>query len=153
MAALVVAVSANAQDFNKNDWFLNARISGLELSHTFVDGASATTFDFGFGGGYFFADKFAIDAMLGVGIIEDLSVFTLGAGVRYYPVGNLFARVGYDGTKVEDLDFASMLGLTIGYDWFLTEKVFFEPGVYYKKNLADGGANQIGLSLGLGVKF
>lgn len=158
MAAVVVAVSANAQGFSKKDLFLNANISGLNLEHEFVSGGSATAFDLNVGGGYFISDKFAIDALIGIGYaktkgVDGASAFGFGAGVRYYPAGNFFAKVGYDGLKAKNVDLASRLGLTVGYDCFLSEKVFFEPAVYYKKNLAKKGPSTVGLSLGVGVKF
>ncbi|MDR2912121.1 MAG: type IX secretion system membrane protein PorP/SprF [Alistipes sp.] len=154
VAAVVLAVAgANAQSFNKNDWFLDANLSSLGLAHSFVDGESATAFDLNVGGGYFLSDKFAVEAAFGIGIIEDVNAFTFGAGVRYYPYENLFASVGYRGNKVESIDLESNLAVSVGYDLFLSEKVFFEPAVFYQRTLDDIGVNTIGLSLGVGVRF
>ncbi|MDR2891368.1 MAG: hypothetical protein LBV18_07250 [Alistipes sp.] len=152
-AVLLVAVGANAQNFSKGDWFLGASVSNLQLDHAFVDGDSATSFELQAQGGYFVGNKFAVDLGVGAGIVEDISAFTFGVGVRYYPVGNFFARVGFDGAKIEDLDLLSQLGVSLGYDLFVSDNVFFEPSVYYRKILNDGGANSIGLSLGVGARF
>ncbi len=157
MAAVVVAVSgANAQDFSKGDWLLNANLSGLNMEHSFADGFSTTTFDINAGGAYFLSNKFAIDASLGLNMlkvkdVDAVNIFTIAAGVRYYPVGNLFVRAGYEGLDAGE--WASYAGVGVGYDLFLSEKVFFEPAVNFQKNLAKGGENVLGLSLGIGVKF
>lgn len=81
------------------------------------------------------------------------SSFTFGAGVRYYPVGDLFARIGYSGIVRKEADFSSALGVSVGYDLFLSDKVFFEPALSYSKNLSKLGNHNLGLSLGIGVKF
>lgn len=157
-AAVMAAVSANAQDFNKSDWYFGAQSTGLVLQHRFIDGNSATDFDLNAVGGWFFADKFAADAMLGFdyakwqGYDADHAL-NFGAGVRYYPFGNLFARLGYNGQAANGREVVSYLDAKVGYDLFLSEKVFFEPAVYYEKNLAKGGENILGLSFGIGVKF
>lgn len=160
-AVVMVAVGANAQDFSKGDWFLNAQTSSLGLEHSFVDDLSTTTFDLGVGGGYFLSNKFAIDALVGFDLVkvkdvDGVSAFNIGAGVRYYPVSNLFAKVGYKGVNASaggKSAWTSYLGASVGYDFFFNDRVFFEPAVYYQKNLADGGENVLGLSLGLGIKF
>ena len=162
MAAVVVAVSANAQNFNKGDWFLGAQASGLDLGYSFVD--KSNSFDLGLAAeaGYFISDKFAVDATLGLvyakvkDVDDATSTFTLGVGARYYFAGNFFGRVGYEGLNVSlggESAWADYLGVSVGYDWFLSEKVFFEPAVYYQKNLAKGGENRLGVQLGIGVKF
>ena len=159
MAAVAVAVSgANAQNFSKGDWFLGAQASGLDLGYSFVD--KSNSFDLGLAAnaGYFISDKFALDATLGLGFakekdIDATSAFVFGIGARYYFAGNFYGRIGYNGDKAKDIDLVSNLGVSVGYSWFLSEKVFFEPAVYYQKNLADGGPNRIGVQLGIGVKF
>jgi opacity protein-like surface antigen len=155
--AVMTAVSASAQDFSKKDWFLDANLSSFGLAHAFQDGESATALSLNVGGGYFLSDKFALEAGLGTAIVEDANAFSFGLGARYYPYKNLFASLGYSGMKVEDFDIESNLALTVGYDLFISDKVFFEPAVFYQKNInkkSDGGGlNTIGLSVGIGVKF
>ncbi|MDR2890845.1 MAG: hypothetical protein LBV18_04495 [Alistipes sp.] len=159
--AIVAAVSANAQKFDKGDWFVGARGSGLDLSFSerLTDSLSVTDFDIAAGGGYFISNKFAVEAELGFdyGKTEDsdgVSSFVFGAGVRYYPVDNLFARIAYRGVAASnDSGLASTLEAALGYDLFVSEKVFFEPMAYYRRNLAGYGVNTFGLSLGVGVRF
>ncbi len=158
LAAVAVAASASGQNFEKGDWMLKADVSNLQLSHAFNDGFSATSFRVGADVGYFLANRFAVDASLGLDYskmegMDTSSDFSFGAGVRYYPVGNLFARAGYNGSVSRGSDVTSFLGATIGYDLFLSEKVFFEPAIVYAKHLAEGGSNSLGLSLGFGFRF
>ena len=159
MAAVVVAVSgANAQNFNKGDWLLNGSFSGLDLNYGFMKDYSETNVEIQAAVGHFVVDKVAIDATLGLGIwkakdFDADTTFSFGLGVRYYPTDNLFARVGYNGMSVTDEEYGAALGISVGYDWFLSRNVFFEPAVYYQKTLGEGGGNALGLSLGVGVKF
>lgn len=155
MAAVALSIGANAQDFSKGDWMLNASVSELNLDFS----SSATSLNIGANAGYFISNKFAVEAQLGVDYtkldnVDGATNFAFGAGVRYYPVSNLFARARYLGTKLEGVDdLSSSLGVAVGYDWFLSEKVFFEPALEYRRGLGDGGGNNLGLSLGIGVKF
>ncbi len=157
---------ANAQDWNKGDWFTGAQVDGLGLSHKFFDDDSETTFSIDVNAGYFISNRFAVDAALGFGLeswkyegmdeSESTNAFTFGVGVRYYPVGNLFARVGFEGQSIKDVDgLNSYVGVTVGYDLFVSEKVFFTPAIYYKKGLNSDldESNNIGLSVGIGVRF
>lgn len=167
---VVMSMGANAQEWNKGDWFLGAQSTGLKLQHRFYDGSSGTDFDVNAVGGWFFADKFSADAMLGFDYAKVTNVvpgfddsketnvnvnhaFNFGAGVRYYPVGNLFARVGYNGQLNRTGNLFSYLDVKVGYDLFLSERVFFEPAVYYEKELGYSKENILGLSIGIGVKF
>ncbi len=156
VAALMVAVSANAQ---KGDWVLSGRLSGLDLNYAFADDyTNNAKFNIGANVGHFLSDKFMLDATLGLDYtkVKDVdanTAFAFGVGARYYFAGDFFGRIGYDGLKKKDVDLASYLGVSVGYDWFISDKVFFEPAVYYQKNLAKGGENNLGLSLGVGVKF
>ena len=162
---MLITTGASAQNFEKGDWVLRADVSNLRLSHSFADQLSTTSFDAGVATGYFLADKLAVEAQLGLDWskikgTDASSDFTFGAGVRYYPVGNLFARVGYAGRKRDgsDLtssgrDLSSFLMAAVGYDLFLSDKVFFEPAVVYSDNLGKNEPQSLGLLLGLGVRF
>ncbi len=154
VAALTVAVSANAQ---KGDWVLSGRLSGLDFEHSFVDEYSTTNFNISANVGHFLSDKFMLDATLGLGYEKEKDIdadtaFIFGVGARYYFAGDFFGRVGYEGITGGD-KLVSLAKVSVGYDWFISDKVFFEPAVYYQKDLAKGGYNDIGLSLGVGVKF
>jgi hypothetical protein len=159
-AAIFVAANASAQNFSKGDVFLGAKATDLNFGYNFVDEFNQTKFGIGVEGGYFFADKFAADANLGIKYsknkgLDGTSTFNFGVGLRYYPVGNLYARVGYAGEKETDIDMTSLIKVGVGYDLFLTENWYFEPALYYQKDITKDGSkmNGIGLELGVGLKF
>lgn len=156
IAAVVFAAGAGAQDFGKGDWTLNANISRLNLAHSF--GSKTTDLNLGAGAGYFILDRLAVDANLGLDLSKTkgspgYSAFSFGAGVRYYPWQNLFARVGYNGLASKGASTLSYAAVAVGYDWFFTDNVYFEPSIGYTRQLAKGGSNNLGLGLGIGVKF
>jgi opacity protein-like surface antigen len=159
VATVMVMVGASAQDFARGDFFLGAQSTNLGLNHTFGKGIVANTnFNLNLYGGYFFADMFAVDAMFGVNFVkmkgaDTNSGFTFGAGVRYYPVDNLFARLSYRGDTSTGVKLASTVGIELGYDVFLSDDIFFEPTIYYARTLSGTKANGLGLSLGIGVMF
>jgi hypothetical protein len=166
---LSVAVNSNAQNrFEKGDWMVGAQSSGLDFKSRFNGGVQAKELNFDAMGGWFFADRFALEVTAGFdylkarGMSTSDGAVTFGAGVRYYPVGNLFARFGYNGSvPTPSGDLRSYFGLKAGYDIFLARNVFLEPAVYFDKRVffernpgVDAGTeNVLGLSLGLGVKF
>ncbi|MDR2911674.1 MAG: hypothetical protein LBV38_00005 [Alistipes sp.] len=165
--ALAAATNANAQGFRKGDWVVNANVSGLEFNRLSQNDnprqpdekLSVTDFDVTAQAGYFIFDKLAVNAVVSFNyekwsyLDDSTSSFGFGAGVRYYPVGNLFAGVDYIGQTSGDSDFGSHGKVSVGYDWFLADNVFFEPAVFYSKKFAKNGSENFGLSLGLGVKF
>ncbi len=156
--SVMVAVGANAQNgFDKGDWTLGASLTDMGFNHSFGKGTlSNTHFDLGVYGGHFFTDKLAVNARLGFDVLKvkglDASAdFTFGVAARYYPLCNLFASAGYIGTATGG-SLASNVSIEVGYDLFLSEKVYFEPIVYYSTRL-DTKVSGVGLSLGVGVKF
>ncbi len=93
----VVTVSANAQIFEKGDWYLNAQATNLNFLYASVDDISAIELGIATNVGYFLSNKFAVDASLGLEYlkfkdIDGSAYFKFGAGVSYYPIGNFFAR-------------------------------------------------------------
>ena len=158
LAAVGVAVGAKAQNFEKGDWMIKADVSNLQLTQSFSDGLSLTSFDVGVNAGYFLANRFAVEAALGLDYSkmkgsDGVADFSFIAGARYYPVDNLFAKVGYYGYVSDGSKVRSLLGAWVGYDLFLSENVFLEPAVVYTRHLIEGGSNNLGLSLGFGVRF
>jgi hypothetical protein len=167
VTVVTTAVGAHAQNFNRGDWFLGAQSTGLTLATQFEPTTSAnpdkiTNLDLGAMGGWFFAPRFAVDAMVSFsyrkpGRLDGVSFrsvnnLNFGAGLRYYPVAGLFGRVGYTGaTNTLDDALDSAIRVGVGYDLFVSQKVFFEPTVWYAKHF-EGGSN-MGLSIGVGVKF
>lgn len=159
-AIVMFAAAANAQNFEKGDWLVRADVSNLSFTHAFTDdNLSVTSFNIGADAGYFLSDKFVVEASLGFDFLKIKDIesssadFTFGVAARYYPVGNLFAYVGYDGIAPDESSLLSALEVAVGYDLFLSDKIFFEPAVYYSKYLSGTKTNNIGISLGIGVKF
>jgi hypothetical protein len=162
-ALLLMAVSVNAQNrFGKGDWFVGVQIPRFDLTSGSHAGSNFKL-NINAMGGWFFSNKFAIDVMAGVsheksGDKADVNFksatnFVFGAGVRYYPVGNLFARVGYIGQPSKTVGFTSYIDVKVGYDVFASKRVLFEPTIYYERGFSHGGGNAFGLSLGIGVKL
>lgn len=160
-AILVVSASfASAQSFEKGDVFLQGQLTGLDLGVISNDGNSMTSFDLQADGGYFFSNFLAAEATLGFEYAKEegldaTNALTYGIGLRAYPVRNLFAGVGFQGYATKDQTLTSGLNVRVGYDLFVSEKVFFEPALYYKKGLSEGikKVNAFGLQLGIGVRF
>jgi hypothetical protein len=166
VAAALVSTGAFAQ-FNKGDMFLNAQTTSLGLDVYDYDGNSATEFNLGVNGGYFFLDKLAAEVLLGFdyskyeGADEADTSLKFGVGVRYYFYDNFFARAAFGGTTYKGLveedktEVLTALDLAVGYDFFLSEKVYFEPSLYYEKGMSELNKKEstFGLRVGLGVKF
>jgi opacity protein-like surface antigen len=162
VALVAIIAGANAQNFKKGDWTLGANLSELNLSHTFSykSSYSTTSFRLATNVGYFVFDKFAVEASAGISysrlrseIKTNSSSFTWGAGVRYYPIGNLFARVYQDRWKSINDEWLSSLTVSVGYDLFISERLFFEPMLYWSKYLVHTTGMDIGIALGIGFKF
>jgi hypothetical protein len=80
--------------------------------------------------------------------------FGFGVGARYYFYQGLYAGLGYQGFKAKDIDLASYGNIQVGYDYYITDNVFFEPAVYFKKGFSKvDKSNEFGLSIGIGVNF
>lgn len=163
-ALAVAAVGANAQNWSKGDVFTGAQIDNLSINHTSYKGHKETTFGLAVNAGYFFTNRLALDITAGIDTINTKrdevktkgTVGTFGAGLRVYPVGNLFARVGYDLAAAKGTNPSNYVGLTVGYDVFLSKRVFVTPAVYYKKGLKNKdtlASNNFGLQAGFGVRF
>lgn len=152
-----VVASANAQNFEKGDWFLGAGASNLMLGSLFSKTASETALEMTVNGGYFLFDKMAVETQLTFDYEwydhKCYSNYSFGADLRYYPVGNFFGAVGYAGTVSDNLPLSSYFMVIAGYDWFVSERVFFEPALCYWKRLTKNSLNSISLNLAVGVKF
>jgi hypothetical protein len=168
LAAALVVTGASAQ-FNRGDKFLNARTTGLDFSSmSGGKGVGTTRFDLGVNAGYFFTHKLAADVTLGFdyvkikGDTDSATTFSFGVGARYYFWHTLYGRLGFGGNTVQEYDLLtgkkstaleSALNLSVGYDFFLSDMVYFEPALYYNTSLGKVKANTVGLQLGLGVMF
>jgi hypothetical protein len=158
------AKTSAGQAFQRGDLMLFARSSGLDIDITSANGYRTTSFELSAGGGYFVIDHLAVTGEIAIGVakapnVDAVTSFGLGLGARYYIMKGLFAGVAAGGSKVSGYDdIQGFFGAEAGYDFFLTDHVFFEPAVKVSKNfildgfeMADGIS--FGISLGIGVKF
>ena len=147
-----------------------------------------TQFGLNLAGGQFIKDDLAITANLGYMMFkpEDtgtFSVFTIGAGVRYYLPSNLFGGIGLSHNSAtmkseryydeeydeyedgEKITFSALLvAFEAGYSINLTENIAFEPSLNYSLSLSgkaksdgvemgDFDLSRFGISLGITVFF
>ncbi|MDR1348637.1 MAG: hypothetical protein LBJ63_09495 [Prevotellaceae bacterium] len=157
LVALLGIATANAQ-IAKGTTVLIASASGLDLSHESNDGTKTTSFGLTGTGAHFVIDNLAIVGGLGFsyGKVTDRpssTAFGLALGARYYFVKTAYGSVLYRGEKAKGVDFASYANLEVGYDIFISDKVFLEPAVYYDKGFSKGvkKVSTFGLSFGIGI--
>ncbi|WP_025069391.1 outer membrane beta-barrel protein [Bacteroides propionicifaciens] len=150
----VATMSANAQ-FEQGKWFVNAGLTGLDLSYS-----KQTKGHFGLdaGGGYFIKDNIAILAELGGDWSSPVDKYKLAAKGRYYfdKIG-IFAGAGlklsslqYKGQDKSN-DFA--LIMEGGYAYFLSRTVTIEPSIYWDLSFRNSDYTAFGLKLGFSFYF
>ena len=134
MLLVMTALSAHAQ-FEKDVWYVNASLTGLDLSHSKNEG---TNFGFALTGGAFVADNVAVLLNFKGNYVEHgMDETSIGAQGRYY-----FSSCGIYG------------GLGIGYAFFLGRNVTIEPSVYYDLSFSDTSEfSKLGFKIGFGVYF
>ncbi|GHT48624.1 hypothetical protein FACS189440_12690 [Bacteroidia bacterium] len=157
--ALVGIGTVNAQ-FTKGGKTLSGRLTGFDFSYATGDNDYKNlNVDLSIAGSYFVADNVAINAIVGLSSNKYLendatTNFTFGVGARYYFLGGLYAGLAYQGVQVQDVDLANYGNLEVGYDYYITDNVFFEPAVYFAKGLSNvDKSSTFGLSIGIGVNF
>lgn len=146
---------ANAQ-FEKNKWFVNTSVTGLNLSYS---GSEKARFGFEANGGAFLMDNVALLLDLGGDYGKNARKTTkIGVGGRYYfdkcgvflGLGLNYKHYAQHGWK--DNDFG--LGLEAGYAFFVSRTVTIEPAVYYDQSFTDHhDYSKIGLKIGFGFYF
>lgn len=174
-------VNAQSEATQKGTFVLNPQLLNLSFSSVGLKGdadANISQFGLAFSGGYAVMDGLIINGQLGYQHLklEDIkvSLFSIGAGARYYFPSNFFGGVGllYNNGKIKVANSessAELLGIEFidlraeaGYAWFITPSVALEPSVSYGMKLAGGeidelGAeidyNRFGFNLGFSVFF
>lgn len=154
LCLLVATLAAQAQ-FEKDKWFINPAITGLNIGHSDYEG-----FRLGLEGeaGAFLANNVALLVNVGLGMNDAYDQYQLGVGGRYY-----FNKSGIymgAGVKYNYLDFDNLpsvkdyaLSAEVGYAFFLGRNVTLEPAAYYNISLKDGDYSKYGLKLGFGLYF
>lgn len=156
LLVLATTVSANAQ-FEKNKWYVNASLTGLNLSHSKSEG---TNFGFAMAGGAFVADNLAILLNFkGQYVEHGFDETSVGAQGRYY-----FASCGvYGGLGMTYKHLTSsgnfkknLVCFTpeVGYAFFLGRNLAIEPAVYYDISLDETSEySKLGFKIGFGLYF
>lgn len=121
----------------------NAMVGSTSFMFASSDGS--TSYNFGFDGGYFVMDDFAIKLGLGFGGVDfdgggSASSFSYRLGAKYYVAGQFpftLDLTGATGDAVENAtgDTPFWLGLGGGYAWFIADNVAVEPGLRYNISL------------------
>lgn len=156
LLVLATTISANAQ-FEKNKWYVNASLTGLNLSHSKSEG---TNFGFAMAGGAFVADNLAILLNFkGQYVEHGFDETSVGAQGRYY-----FASCGvYGGLGMTYKHLTSsgnfkknLVCFTpeVGYAFFLGRNLAIEPAVYYDISLDETSEySKLGFKIGFGLYF
>ena len=149
VVALVMSVAANAQ-FEQGKGYLGASLSKMDLSYS---GATKGHFELGARAGYFLADDWMLFGDLGYEKQKDMPYsLKLGAGIRYYIQQNgLYMGASAALRHYNDInDF--MPSIQIGYAFFISRTVTFEPELYYEHSFKDhSNFSTAGIRLGIGV--
>ncbi|MDL2278300.1 hypothetical protein LJC57_06870 [Parabacteroides sp. OttesenSCG-928-G07] len=157
----ILCIHTASAQFEKGSKTLSANVTGLNLGFTSVKDADDTQIDFNImaKGSYFIIDNLAITAGLGyayekIGNYKN-HLFQFEAGGRYYLYQGLYGALAYVGTKMKDVDLISFGKIEVGYDFYISENVFFEPAIYLEKGFGDTAKDvtRYGLAVGIGVNF
>ena len=141
--ALLIAtfsLSASAQ-FEKGTKYFNASVSGFGLSYS---KASGFCMNIEAGGGYFIADNWMLNGLIGWDHIDKANEFNLGLGGRYYLQDNGFffgggMKYGLNsggvdssewGVDADDVVHNVYLTPEVGYCFSLNDHVSIEPSLF-----------------------
>ena len=156
LLVLATTVSANAQ-FEKNKWYVNASLTGLNLSHSKSEG---TNFGFAMAGGAFVADNLAILLNFkGQYVEHGFDETSVGAQGRYYcascgvygGLGMTYKHLTSSGNFKKNL---VCFTPEVGYAFFLGRNLTIEPAVYYDISLDETSEySKLGFKIGFGLYF
>lgn len=153
MMVLTMSLSSFAQ-FEQGKAYLNASLSGLDMNFT---GADKWKVDLTTRCGYMVEDNW-----MALGLFEynyckyEPRHFAIGAGMRYHisqnglylGFGAKFRHYSFDDESYSDF----MPNIQMGYVFFLSKTVTFEPELYYDQSLKDhSNFSRAGIRIGVGV--
>ncbi|MGL5938661.1 MAG: hypothetical protein ACRCY5_08100 [Phocaeicola sp.] len=151
----VVALSAHAQ-FEKNTWYVNTSLTGLEFTHSKEVGSR---FGFQATGGGFLVDNLALLlSFKGEYMKHGFDTTMLGTQLRYYfhqcgaygAMGLAYTHMSYGKAKHNLISFTP----EVGYAFFLNKNLTIEPAVYYDLSLNEFvDFSKFGLKIGFGFYF
>ena len=152
---VVTTLGAHAQ-FEKDVWYVNASLTGLDLSHSKYEG---TNFGFTLGGGAFVADNFAVLLNFkGQYVEHGTDETSIGAQGRYYlsscgVYGGLGLAYKHLSNSVNRKDIVCLTP-ELGYAFFLNGTVTLEPAVYYDLSFMNCSEySKLGFKIGFGFYF
>jgi uncharacterized protein YxeA len=136
--------------------------NGYAYASTRYEGNSENTnthFNLSITGSSFVSDNLAIEIGLGY---SDQRIYwasynsiDYSIGAKYYFWKNVFGGLSFQGNSAFDWGTLVYSDISFGATFYVTDKVFFEPAVHFKKNLNNDYeyGDKIGLSIGIGRKF
>lgn len=152
---VVVTLSAQAQ-FEKDTWYVNASLTGLDLTHSKAEG---TRFGFQAGGGGFLADNLALLINFkGQYVKHGVDETMLGTQLRYYfsqcgvygGLGLAYKHLSIGSVKENLICFTP----EVGYAFFLNKNLTLEPAIYYDLSLNEfKDYSKFGFKIGFGYYF
>ena len=149
VVALVMSVAANAQ-FEQGKGYLGASLTNVDLSY---NGLNKGHFGLGAKAGYLIADDWMLLGQLDYQKTKDVPYsLTIGPGIRYYIQQNgLYMGASALFKHADDYnDF--MPSIQIGYAFFISRTVTFEPEIYYEHSFKDhSNYSTAGIRLGVGI--
>lgn len=149
VVALVMSVAANAQ-FEQGKGYIGASLTNVDLSY---NGLNKGHFGLGAKAGYLIADDWMLLGQLDYQKTKDVPYsLTLGPGIRYYIQQNgLYMGASALFKHADDYnDF--MPSIQIGYAFFISRTVTFEPEIFYEHSFKDhSNYSTAGIRLGIGV--
>ena len=152
---VVTTLGAHAQ-FEKDVWYVNASLTGLDLSHSKYEG---TNFGFTLGGGAFVADNFAVLLNFkGQYVEHGTDETSIGAQGRYYLSScGVYGGLGMAYKHLSSGDYKKnlvCLAPEVGYAFFLGRNLTVEPAVYYDLSFNHTSEySKLGFKIGFGLYF
>lgn len=147
--ALMISVAASAQ-FEQGKGYLGASLTNLDLSYS---GLTKGHFGLGVKAGYLIADDWMLLGQLDYQKTKDVPYsLTIGPGIRYYIQQNGLYMGASAFFKHADGYNDFMPSIQIGYAFFISRTVTFEPEVFYEHSFKDhSNFSKAGIRLGVGV--
>jgi hypothetical protein len=155
-------ITVSAQQFTQGGKTLSGRLTNFGLGFTKYKGVDdmQINLNLGVNGAYFVIDKLAITGGFSIesnkmGDVNSTD-FGITVGGRYYFAGAFYGGLAYEGFKpgTAGSDFRNYGRVEAGYDYYITDNVFFEPAVYFRKGLSNSDkSSTFGISIGIGVNF
>ena len=156
MLLVMTALSAHAQ-FEKDVWYVNASLTGLDLSHSKNEGTNFWVF--ALTGGAFVADNVAVLLNFKGNYVEHgMDETSIGAQGRYYFSScGIYGGLGMAYKHLSCVGFKkNLVCLTpeVGYAFFLGRNVTIEPSVYYDLSFSNCSEySKLGFKIGFGFLF